>query len=172
MSEPIVERPAMSDYGVPETPDGALPWSWARDRLVTSRNYWVITASPDGRPAAMPVWGVWIDAPDDEGSFWFSCAPSSRKARNIAANPKVVVAADATVEVVSVDGTARLLQGSDAGDAVDAYVAKYWPGEDPEPHAAFLNSHSIYAVTPDRAYGIIEREDEFAQKATRWRWVR
>lgn len=35
---------------------------------------------------------------------------------------------------------------------------------------AFVRSHAIIEVTPDRAFGIIEREDEFAQRATRWRW--
>jgi hypothetical protein len=26
-------------------------------------------------------------------------------------------------------------------------------------------------VTPERAFGIIERDDEFAQRATRWSWL-
>ena len=30
----------------------------------------------------MPVWGVWLPETD---RFWFSCSPTSRKARNIAA---------------------------------------------------------------------------------------
>src|SRR5947209_5813545 len=29
-----------------------LPWSWARDRLVASHNYWISTTRPDGRPHA------------------------------------------------------------------------------------------------------------------------
>jgi hypothetical protein len=34
----------------------------------------------------------------------------------------------------------------------------------------FLRSNAIVAVTPERAFGIIEREDEFSQRATRWTW--
>ena len=39
-----------------------------------------------------------------------------------------------------------------------------------EEMAAFLRSNAIVEVTPERAFGIIEREDEFSRCATRWRW--
>jgi general stress protein 26 len=162
----------MSDYGVPDDADGALPWKWAEQRLLTNRNYWVVTASASGRPHAMPVWGVWL--PDTE-RFWFSCSPNARKARNIAANPQCAVAVDDTVECVSLEGTARLADPAGDAAAIDAmiaaYITKYW--EDPAVHTemeVFLRSHAIFEVSPDRAFGIIEREDEFSQRATRWRW--
>lgn len=175
-----VERPAMSDYGVPSDPAGALPWVWAQERLVANRNYWVVTVSGARRPHALPVWGVWLpgDAGGPEGSgdrFWFSCSPNARKARNIAQNPQCTVTVDDTVECISVEGRARPVDPEVDGAAVDAmvaaYLAKYW--EDPSVHAemeAFLRSHAIFEVTPERAFGIIEREDEFSTKATRWRW--
>lgn len=162
----------MSDYGVPDDPSGALPWSWAQQRLVRNRNYWVVTASASARPHAMPVWGIWLAATD---RFWFSCSPSARKARNIAENPQCVVAVDDTVECVSVEGRALIADATDDGHDIDemvaAYLAKYW--EDPGVHTemeAFLRSHAIVEVTPDRAFGVIEREDEFGERATRWRW--
>ncbi len=63
MPEPIASRPHMPGYGVvgAEEGSGLLPWSWARSRLEHSRNYWVATTWPDGRPHVMPVWGVWQD---------------------------------------------------------------------------------------------------------------
>jgi PPOX class probable F420-dependent enzyme len=162
----------MSDYGVPDDPAGALPWAWAEQRLVENRNYWVVTASAGGRPHALPVWGVWLPETD---RFWFSCSPNARKARNIAENPQCVVTVDDTVECVSVEGRARLADPSGDAEAIDrmvsSYVAKYW--EDPAVHAdmaAFVRSHTVIEVTPERAFGIIEREDEFASRATRWRW--
>jgi general stress protein 26 len=162
----------MSDYGVSTDRAGALPWTWAQQRLVENRNYWLVSASAAGRTHALPVWGVWL--PETE-RFWFSCSPNARKARNIIENPRCVVTVDDTVECVSVEGRARIVDPADdaaaVDDAVDAYVAKYW--DDPAVHAemeAFLRSHAIIEVTPDRAFGIIEREDEFAQRATRWRW--
>jgi general stress protein 26 len=162
----------MADYGVPADPAGALPWSWAQERLVRNKNYWVVTASASGRPHALPVWGVWLPETD---RFWFSCSPNARKVRNIAENPRSVVTVDDTVECVSVEGRARL--ADPAGDAdrvrpmIAAYLSKYWA--DPGVHAqmeAFIRSHAIVELTPDRAFGIIEREHEFAQRATRWRW--
>jgi len=44
---------------------------------------------------------------------------------------------------------------------------------DPTTHPeneAFVRSNLIIEVTPDRAFGIIERDDEFAERATRWTW--
>lgn len=162
----------MSDYGVPADRDGALPWSWAEQRLVDNKNYWVVTASATGRPHAMPVWGTWLA---DTERFWFSCSPNARKARNIAENPQCVVTVDDTVECVSLEGRARLADQADDAAAIDhmvaAYVSKYW--DDPAVHPemeAFLRSHAIIEVTPERAFGIIERDEEFAQRATRWRW--
>ncbi len=162
----------MSDYGVPDDPADALPWSWAQDRLVGNKNYWVVTASAAGRPHAMPVWGAWV--PDDD-TFWFSCSPNARKARNLAENPQCVVTVDDTVECVSVEGHARRVDAEQDASAIDRavllYVTKYW--DDPSVHPemeAFVRSHTIFQVTPERAFGIIEREEEFAQKATRWRF--
>lgn len=100
---PRSERPNMADYGVPIDLEGALPWGWAAERLAPCRNFWVTTVDPRHRPHSMPVWGVWSE---DDQRFFFSCAPSSLKARNLAENPNVVVAIDDTVEVVSVEGVA------------------------------------------------------------------
>ena len=162
----------MSDYGVPADPEGALPWTWALERLVANKNYWVVTASASARPHAMPVWGVWLPETD---RFWFSCSPNARKARNIADNPHCVVMADDTVECVSVEGRARIAdQHRDApalDHAVSAYVTKYC--EDSSAHRqmeAFVRSNAIVEVSPVTAFGIIEREEEFSTRATRWRW--
>ena len=162
----------MTDYGVPSDPEGALPWAWAEERLVANKNYWVVTASASARPHAMPVWGVWLPATE---RFWFSCSPNARKARNIAENPQCAVTVDDTVECVSVEGRARPVDPDADGAEVDAmaaaYLTKYW--DDPAVHPemeAFLRSHAIFEVTPERAFGIIERDEEFSQKATRWRW--
>lgn len=162
----------MPEYGV-DTPDWQpLPWEWAAERLAVNRNYWVVTVSASGRPHALPVWGVWND---DDHRFGFSCGASSRKARNIAANPSVVVACSDTVECVSLEGVATLLPDGDERRErwIEQYVEKYEPGSDaPESDvmADFVRGHRIIEVVPDRAFGIIEREDEFSTRATRWRF--
>ena len=168
MTAPRAERPDMTDYGVPEDLADVLPWSWAEDRLLRNRNYWVITVSPKGQPAAMPVWGVWLPK---SSTFAFSCSPNARKARNIRANPRVAFTIDDTVECVSVEGTARELPADRQHATAVSYAAKYEP--DPVKQAemvTFVTSHSMWEVVPQRAFAVIEREDEFAQRATRWVW--
>ena len=156
----------MSDYGVGGDDWSPLPWSWATERLVPERNYWVVTVSGDGRPAAMPLWGVW-DASLDR--FMFSGSPNSRKARNIAENPNVVVMVDDTVECVSVEGVARVIAEGDPEREpwVERYMAKYGPLE-PELNADFIREHLMVEVTPTRAFAVVERADEFSTRATRW----
>ena len=166
---PITERPDMGGYGVPDSTDGLLPWSWAEQRLVTTRNYWLATASVDGRPHVMPVWGQWLIDPD---RFVFSCAPTARKARNIEANARVSVAADDSVEVVVIEGTASLLEGDDKQVAAAGFGPKY----ETDPAAAdalvqFYLDHTMFEVVPEVGFGIIEREEEFQHAATRWRWA-
>ena len=158
----------MAAYGT-DSPDwNALPWEWAAERLIPNKNYWVVTVSASGAPHALPVWGVWSD---DEQRFMFSCAPTARKAHNIAANPRVVFTVDNTVECISVEGSAALLGEQARIDTwVDRYVAKYGSEVPHEGFADFVRSHAVFEVIPTAAFAIIERETEFALRATRWRF--
>ena len=155
----------MPDYGVDTSEWVPLEWPWAAERLTANRNYWVVTASADGRPHAMPVWGVWDDG---DNQFVFSCGPRSRKARNLRANPQMVVTVDDTVECVSVEGTASLLTDDvRIGVWVERYLAKYQPIS-PGLSAEFIAANALFEFTPERAFAIIEREEEFSTRATRW----
>jgi PPOX class probable F420-dependent enzyme len=155
----------MPDYGVDTEQWRALPWSWAAQRLTGARNYWVVTVSAQGRPHALPVWGVWDD---EEHRFCFSCGPRSRKARNIAANPRVTIASEDTVEALSVEGVAAVITDDGRREVwIERYVTKY-RAISPELSKDFLRANVIVEVAPDKAFAIIEREDEFAQRATRW----
>ena len=158
----------MSDYGVPDDREGVLPWSWAEERLVASRNLWVVTSSSAGRPHAMPVWGAWLV---DTGTFLFSCSPNARKARNLAENPRAVVMVDDTVEVVSVEGTVRAVTADEVDAGLDVYVEKYWDTDQERADGkAFVSGHAVFELVPERAFGIIETEEDFARRATRWVW--
>jgi nitroimidazol reductase NimA-like FMN-containing flavoprotein (pyridoxamine 5'-phosphate oxidase superfamily) len=149
----------MPGYGLAAASEGAglLSWSWAEERLARSHNYWVATVWPDGRPQLTAVWGAWF-----EGRFVFSCGHESRKARNLAANPEVVVSTESADEAVIVEGQAARDVAEDAlARFLDAYEAKYsWrldPGHD-----------RIFAVAPRVVFGFIEHDSQFAQTATRW----
>ena len=155
----------MPDYGVDDPSWAPLPWSWAAERLKANRNFWVVTVSAEGRPHALPVWGVWDD---DEGRFAFSCAPRARKARNLAANPRTVVMIDDTVECLSMEGWAAPIHEDDRqAPWIERYLAKYQPISR-DISADFLRQNLIVEFRPERAFAIIEREEEFSTRATRW----
>ncbi|HUR22818.1 MAG TPA: pyridoxamine 5'-phosphate oxidase family protein [Acidimicrobiales bacterium] len=167
MVEPRAERPHMPDYGV-DTPAWApLPWSWARQRLAANRNFWVVTVSAEGRPHALPVWGVWDDG---ENRFAFSCGPRSRKARNLQANARVAIMTEDTVECLSLQGCAAVVLDTARQDVwIARYMAKYRPMS-ADLSAEFIRQNLIVEFEPEGALAVIERDEEFATRATRWRF--
>lgn len=171
---PLPERPNMPDYGV-DTPEWeGLPWSWAAERLAATRNFWVATVTASGQPHSLPVWGAW----DDERlQFSFSCAPTAAKARHLAGNPHVCFTTTDSVECVSVQGVAERITDPDViARWVPHYLAKYGDevagdtGDDGPEFGDFLASNAMFVVQPTVAFAIIERPDEFATRATRWRF--
>ena len=61
-ADPKASRPVMpKGYGIRKGNTGLFAWSHVEGRMSAARNYWVCTTTPDGRPHAMPVWGVWIE---------------------------------------------------------------------------------------------------------------
>src|SRR5215467_4331077 len=94
-------------YGM-KSPHKFLPFTHAEDRLTKSRNYWICTTRPDGRPHSIPVWGFWID-----DTLYFGTARSSRKALNLAHNPAVSVHLESGDDVVILEGKAVELDISD-----------------------------------------------------------
>jgi len=128
-----------------------LEWSWAEERLATARNYWIGTVNGDGSPAAAPVWGVWID-----GAVLFGTDPSSRKGRNLARDPRVVVHLESGDEVVILYGEIGREDLSPA--AVDEYARKY----DFRPE----NTENWFALSPARAVAWLE--SDYPRTATRF----
>lgn len=59
MDEPWAERSYPPDYGVDTASGSVLPWSWAVERLVANRSFWIVAVSPEGHPHTLPAWGVW-----------------------------------------------------------------------------------------------------------------
>ena len=104
MSEPHASRPYLPGYGIvsPDQGNGLLPWTWAEDRLTGSRNFWLATRWPDGRPHVMPVWAVW-----HAGALWFSSSERSRKARNLAADPRCSLTTEDPLNPIVAEGVGR-----------------------------------------------------------------
>lgn len=154
-------RPHMPGYGVPplgEDDEGLLPWSWAEQRLRTSRNYWTATVDVRRGAHVMPVWGVWTDA-----GFCFSTGGRSRKARNLLQDPRCVVTTEEASEPVVLSGTARRLERSELlREVVADYERKYGAGP-PD-----VDENPLFLMAPQWAFGVIERAEEFSRSATRW----
>ena len=110
-------------YGLGEAPaDGSrLAWSQVVEWLTNARNYWICTTRADGRPHAMPVWGLWAD-----GAVWFSTDPTSVKGRNLEARPEIVVHLESGDECCVLDGTVqRVHDEQDLQTFDDRYDTKY-----------------------------------------------
>jgi len=142
-------RPRFSpSYGISESDDGLLTWDWALEHLAASRNYWISTTREDGRPHAMPVWGV-----VHEGSLWFGSG--GVKAENLARTGRLVAHTESGDEVVILEGRAETADVSD--ELRDAYEAKY----DFRPEQA-----QMWVVRPTLAFAW--RERDYPQSATRF----
>lgn len=152
----------MPGYGIrpPDEGSGLLPWSWAEERLTKSRNYWVVTVWPDGRPHAMPVWGMW-----HEESFWFSSSRPSRKSKNLAADSRCVVTTEDPEQPVVMEGIAELLTSPDRLATLLALEnAKY--ATDYGPEMVDPAANSCFRVRPLWAFGL--ESGDFTGSPTRW----
>ncbi len=159
--EPRAGRPHMpAGYGIhPLEAGGLLSWSTVTDQLVKAHNYWVITTS-QGQPHAAPVWGVWLD-----DTVYFSTDRASRKSRNLAANPEIVVHLESGDDVVILEGTAEEITDPELLQRfADGYEAKYQfrPSTD--------GSSPIYGLRPRVVHAWLEKD--FARTATSWRFDR
>src|SRR5256886_9524919 len=69
----------------------------------------------------MVVWGIWW-----RDAFWFSTGPRTRKAKNIAADPHVVIGTEKADEAVILEGTAEEIKDRAAWKQLaQIYNAKY-----------------------------------------------
>lgn len=152
----------MPDYGIlgPDEGSGLLPWHWARLQLTASRNYWLATVWPDGRPQLTPVWGAWLDE-----ALWFSCGLRARKLRNLRANPFCTVSTQDPESPVVVDATAEVVRDLPAIKRfLAASIAKYGPMMDLD----FLDPDTNATVRLAPVAAIAIRHDDFAGSPTRW----
>jgi hypothetical protein len=152
----------MPGYGIlgPDEGRGLLAWAWAEDQLVASRTYWLATRWPDGRPHVMPVWAIW-----HTGSLWFSSSKQSRKARNLAADPRCTLTTEDSQNPVIVDGATELLTArADLETLLRIENAKYGTDYGMDMLDPALNS--AYRVRPSTAFAL--RADEFTGSPTHW----
>jgi len=160
------QEPAGLQVGLPRVPSlyglkprkQYLPWSHARERLKRSRNYWICTARPDGRPHSIPVWGFFVD-----DVVYFGTAKLSRKAKNLRQNPAVSIHLDSGDDVVIVEGEAVEVSLSDKPVVAKLDAASRKKYKMP---LMIMPESVFYAVKPRVVLSWTEKD--FPNNATRW----
>jgi hypothetical protein len=152
---PKATRPQIPGYGLPESNKGLLPWKWAEQRLKKSRQFWIATSRPDGRPHLMVIWGLWQD-----GRFYFCTGEKSRKARNLQANPWCVIGSENAEQAVIMEGEVELI----TDDAERTSFRKTYQRKYRYDMEGF--TEPLYVLHPRVAFGFWEKK--FVSTATRW----
>lgn len=106
----------------------AVSWERTREALEAAQLSWVTTVRADGRPHVTPLVAVWLD-----GAYHFCTGPEEQKARNLEANPHVVLTTgcnrwDEGVDVM-VEGEARRVTDRATLERLAAEWAKKWDGQ-------------------------------------------
>jgi len=148
-------RPNVPGYGLSKNKKGLLAWKWAQSQLQKSRQYWIVTVRPDGSPHLMIIWGVWVD-----DGFYFSTGKNTRKAKNLAANPRCVIGSEDAAQAVIVEGSVRPFEDREKLKKLfAAYKKKY-------KYDVSDMGEPFYFVAPSVAFGLIEKK--FPTTFTRW----
>ena len=101
--------------------------------------------------------GVWHGE-----ALWSSSGRRSRKARNLAADPRCVVTTDDAQNPVVVEGRAELVAERRSIERVAALMSEKYGAIS----ADFLAEHALMRVTPTWVFGL--SHDDFTGSPTRW----
>jgi len=148
----------MPGYGAADD-EGLRPWAWAVARLEEARTFWVATTAADGAPHLAAVWAIWFD-----GALWFSTGGRSRKARDLAVEPRCQVATEVGAHALVIDGVARrVTDPATVARVRSPYAARYGEGfPDPAESPLLAVAPWVVIATTDDA--------DFVATATRWRF--
>jgi hypothetical protein len=156
-----VDRPQMpKQYRLPKDRKGLLPWSHVDQRMKEAMRYWICTVTPDGRPHATPVDGLWLD-----DSLYFGGSPETRWRQNLSANPAVSIHLENALEVVILRGKGGVLTELDpvlAQTLSKASKDKYGFALSPKDY----EKSGICVFHPQ----IVLAWQHFPKDATRWRF--
>ena len=143
--------------------DGTMTWTEVAGRLAAARTYWLGSTTTSGAAHAAPVWGVVTGE-----TLYLYSERSTVKARNLAADPRVVVHLESGEDVLIVRGTAEDVGPPAAVPAVVAALAakytspedrQYLPDRDPD-------FDVVWAIRPRSA--MAWRLDDYAASQRRW----
>ncbi|MGW7369076.1 pyridoxamine 5'-phosphate oxidase family protein [Streptomyces sp. NPDC054841] len=171
---PAQEEPQTELDARYSSPDAtATPWPDAVTQLNESEIFWLSTVRPDGRPHVTPLMAVWLD-----DTLHFTTGEQERKARNLAANPHVVLTTGTNIDSegrdLVVEGEAAVVSDEPRlARLAEAWESKYGPEWHFEVRdKAFWHEGAgrslVFGVTPRTAFGF-GRGETYSQ--TRWRFT-
>lgn len=93
-----------------------------------SRTTWLTTINADGSPHVTAVGALWMD-----NAFWFQTGKGTRKAQNVARDPRCSVAVSIRDADVVVEGdAARVTERDVLARLAESWAAQGWPAEPDE----------------------------------------
>lgn len=100
---------------------GSAPASDARN----ARTTWLTTVNEDGSPHVTPVGAIWL-----EGAYWFQTGAGTRKAHNVARDPRCSIAVSIRDADVVIEGEAvRVTDANGVSRVAKAWADHGWPAE-------------------------------------------
>ena len=116
--------PVQNWVSVTEALDGGFtkgPDSGGPGRFTT----WLATLNADGSPHVTAVGAIWVN-----GAFWFQTGDPTRKAKNVARDPRCSLSVSAYEFDLVVEGTAERITDTDTiARVAAAWAAGGWPCE-------------------------------------------
>lgn len=104
------------EAGFPQGPGGGGP---------ARHTCWLATTGPDGAPHVTGIGALWA-----EGTFWFETGLGTRKARNLARDPRCALSLALREVDLTVEGEAHVVTDPDVVAAMAArWAAEGWPCE-------------------------------------------
>ena len=167
-------------YGTP-----LLDWNAVRARLdqglsqapgtggPNRHTCWLATINPDASPHLTGVGALWVD-----GSFWFETGDGTRKARNLARDPRCSLSVAADDFDLVVEGDAhKVTDPTTVAAMAERWAAAGWPARVDESGSALTADFSapsagpppwfVYRLTPHAATALLTVAPG---GATRWRF--
>jgi PPOX class probable F420-dependent enzyme len=135
---------------------------------------WLATVNPDGSPHVTGIGAAWVD-----GTFWFETGDGTRKARNVARDPRCTLSVAMREFDLVVEGDARRITDPPVVAVMaERWAAEGWPCRVDETGHALTAEYSapsagpppwfVYRITPRTATALSILEPG---GATRWRFL-
>ena len=109
-----------------------------------ARTTWLTTLNEDGSPHVTAVGAIWL-----EHTFWFQTGPTTRKARNVARDPRCSIAVSIRDADVVIEGdAARVTDPATVARIAKAWADSGWPAEPDESGSGITAPFNAPALGP------------------------